>query len=655
MLDKIFSRLNLNLSSSQKRNLLILLIIILALIPTIYLAKQTQILKPKAQESNIPSLTDQLLESKKDYESKAYDRVGAQTINQDPLNKMISIATIRKNLLVKEARENPQLFLDQATLTDLRGNFPVQIQPLIEEKKDLQGKITVFHLDGLDNKQTQTVYQIRTDEKIYDLQLLNIQPTVETDSEISVKGVSLDNEIVVAAGSLQGNFISVTPGKPQPVGEQKTIVLLARFEGNTDEPVSVEEVRHMVFDSDRTSVNSYYKDNSLNNTFFTGDVFGWFTIENINFCNFGNYALSIDNAAKAAGIDFSFYNRIIYVIPESPCGSLFSGIGTIGGNPSRSYIFSPTQLSTYMHEMGHNLGIHHADSINCADSKCNQVQYGEPYEIMGGAGLSSNYYGFNGPHKVALGWIPPYKVQVASGSGVFQLNNIESSTKLTPQAIKIFKPDTEEYYIVSFRKAIGFDSSLPEVETRGVSVHIWNGNPGNPTKLIDVTPLTGGDDGFKDATLSDGESYVDDINGVEIKQLSHDSTTALVEVKNAPPIPLGTIEGTYVDISDDPLRLEAHKIKLTGSVVGYRGSSVQTPGWLFNNLYPGTYTLTASPIPGYDVYYSYCYNCTNHSSYIKGYQFETEVFPAGGFIDVRFKYVPAGTVLPHPSLPPGSD
>ena len=68
------------------------------------------------------------------------------------------------------------------------------------------------------------------------------------------------------------------------------------------------------------------------------------------------------------------------------------------------------------HELGHNLGLYHANYFDCqaaytvAGTSCMSDEYGDPIEVMG-----SRYHDFNAIHKELLGWIKPVTV-TESGS-----------------------------------------------------------------------------------------------------------------------------------------------------------------------------------------------------------------------------------------------
>ncbi|HZX14304.1 MAG TPA: Ig-like domain-containing protein, partial [Thermodesulfobacteriota bacterium] len=90
-----------------------------------------------------------------------------------------------------------------------------------------------------------------------------------------------------------------------------------------------------------------------------------------------------------------------------------------------------------------------------------------------------------------------------------------------PQVLKIFKPDTNEYYYIGYRRPIGYDSNLVTQYRDRTNVHRWNGVGGTFTYFL--------------SALSDGQSYTDLTNGITITQTSHDTSRSYVSVSFSGP------------------------------------------------------------------------------------------------------------------------
>ncbi len=121
-------------------------------------------------------------------------------------------------------------------------------------------------------------------------------------------------------------------------------------------------------------------------------------------------------AAEAAGFRIGAYDRVVYVIPSSPC---VSGGLAVGHEVMLDGAFTSHLL---LHELGHTWALAHAKSTLCV-TLCGQDEYGDFYSIMG-EGID-DYTVFE---KLELGWQP--KVRVVRGSGLFTLGRADRAGSL---------------------------------------------------------------------------------------------------------------------------------------------------------------------------------------------------------------------------------
>ena len=139
-------------------------------------------------------------------------------------------------------------------------------------------------------------------------------------------------------------------------------MLLVNFPDNPTEPWTVNEANELVFGIP----NDFFLENSFGQTWLSGDVYGWFTIPvNSSTCDTFTIALEARLAAAAAGIDPSAYNRYVYAFPDINCP--FSGMATIGGNPSQTWFDGTLRYSAIViHELGHNFGLNHSHAMSAS-------------------------------------------------------------------------------------------------------------------------------------------------------------------------------------------------------------------------------------------------------------------------------------------------
>jgi hypothetical protein len=273
------------------------------------------------------------------------------------------------------------------------------------------------------------------------------------------------------------------------------------------------------------SVSNFYKEASYQQAWLTGDVYGIYTIPvNSTVCDYTTIASAAKQAATQNGVNLSAYGRYVYAFPQNSCG--WWGLGTVGGNPSQSWINGSFQNQVVAHEVGHGLGLWHSHGLNCGTkvigstsptSGCTNVEYGDAVDTMGGALPPAHY---NAPQKELLGWLDygsSPAVTSVQATGVYTLDPYETVGGTNPKALKVRTPAGDWYY-VEYRQPLGFDyhaisQSYSNVKT-GVVVHLWSQQDPNAIYLLDMTP--GSSYGFGDAALDVGQSFTDTTAGISI-------------------------------------------------------------------------------------------------------------------------------------------
>ena len=108
------------------------------------------------------------------------------------------------------------------------------------------------------------------------------------------------------------------------------------------------------------------------------------------------------------------------------------------------------------HELGHNLGMNHAQALDCGSALynsnaagCDVEKYGNYNDVMGwGEGV---YWGT--PHQRFMGWVDARQVVTAGRSGTFNLHPADADT-CGIRALRIPIPSEPGYYFyVEYRHA----------------------------------------------------------------------------------------------------------------------------------------------------------------------------------------------------------
>jgi hypothetical protein len=381
------------------------------------------------------------------------------------------------------------------------------------------GELTVFYADDFANHRADLVHMVRDERTGRSFQLrFDKEPAhLRSGAVVTITGRASAAEIYVLADQISpvspasSGTGSTTVAAPTVAGDQKTLVIVAGFR---DKSVScpIQAIDNVMFaDPLDKSVDDLYRDMSMGQVSFTGTVVGPYTLGSASTdpCDISGWATAA-NTAASSGIDVNAYARKVYVMPSNSCPA--AGIAEVGVTPSRAWVFTCDIADVYAHELGHNLGMQHAATPTS--------EYADDSDIMGQAeGLLRQV---NAPHKLEMGWIPDAQAARVTEDGQYEIapTEVDPALAAAPQALKVFKVDSNEYYYLSYRRGIGFDSNLACCAYLDrLSVHRWSG-PGNKT--------------YRLAVLADGETFSDPATGFTVTQVRHSSTssTALVRVGN---------------------------------------------------------------------------------------------------------------------------
>lgn len=447
------------------------------------------------------------------------------------LAELDELTKTRRELLSLLVQDDPGAVLRVAMPAAVRERMPARLRDRIETEAEVEGELETAYED--DDSSSRRVYALRSGSRHLALSFAADPPELPTGSRVRVRGVEIDGTLALSSGSTSVQAVSVPPA--ETFGEQRTVVLLVNFQTNPSAtPWTLDDARSRVFGA----TSDFFRENSSQQTWLGGDAFGWYTLPIDPTCSGSAISSAADQAATDAGVDLSSYTRFVYVFPYvSGCG--WSGKGTVGGSPSRTWVNGSFTSKVVGHELGHNFGLFHSHALECGATtlgdNCLSDEYGDTLDIMGNPS-SGHLSAFQ---KERLGWLnyaasPP--IATINADGTYELEPYETASGGS-KALKIAKSTdamtgAKTWYYVEFRQAIGFDaflSSNTNVLT-GVVVHTGSESSGDTSYLLDMTPSSAISGDRNDPALVVGQTFSDPASGVTIDTLWANGTGAGVRV-----------------------------------------------------------------------------------------------------------------------------
>ena len=403
----------------------------------------------------------------------------------------------------------------------IQGQRPEPPQAPDTADVQMEGEVEVDVEDGFDGARVH--HRLVVSGKRVTLRFEGTPPHLRTGDRIRARGRFQNDTLTLSSNpSSVETLVSVAPNT---FGEQRTLVMLVNFRNQTSQPYGWSTAQQVTFGT----VSEFFQENSYGQTWLTGDVVGWFTIDMdapASSCDYSRIATLAEGAASAAGTNVSNYRRRVIAFPSAGgCG--WWGLGNVGGSVTRAWINGSYALKVVAHELGHNFGDYHSNSMPCDAGGCSPVEYGDSHDVMGNP--SSGH--LNAFQKERLGWLdygssPDILSVTAAGAYWIDAMSVAGSAA---KALRILKSvdgsGKRTWYYVEARAQAGFDSGVAP----GVLVHTGSEATGNSSFQVDLLPTTS----TVDRVLDVGQTFSDAQAGLSITTTSAGQSGAWVQVSYA--------------------------------------------------------------------------------------------------------------------------
>ncbi|MDA0773124.1 MAG: hypothetical protein O3C63_09320 [Cyanobacteria bacterium] len=333
----------------------------------------------------------------------------------------------------------------------------------------------------------------------FDQALINTQVTVNLLKRRN-KAVVIDIQqkkfLGLFAAARQNLKMAVT-------GTERFLAVRVRWEdSNFSESMTKQRVDKIMFSEvpidlgyEANSVKNYFSYHSGGDYTMTGEtyeqelVLDGTTPSCDDFSTYGVHNLVQAKLEEVAlGLDLDGFDKFLYIVPDTHINCGWAGIAPLGGN--YCYVKAYSSPHVYIHEIGHNLKMHHAARVY--EYSTNISEYGDNSDAMG-FGVS-----LNSVHRDQMGWKLAGQgtiLEAEANVAEFNLVSLDRDDVAGTRVIKIPNPYSDDFTYISYRTTNTYSYDYGNQNTEGgysrmLSIHKGEGEHYRKTYLKKTLAVT---------------------------------------------------------------------------------------------------------------------------------------------------------------------
>ncbi len=330
-----------------------------------------------------------------------------------------------------------------------------------------------------------------------------------------IEALNTQLEKAEAGGLTRQSAYKVDAARTQ--GEKTLLFIRANFPDDKAETITAEAASSLM-----EKVNAFFELNSYEKLSIRSTVTplltlpnnkNWYRASSVEI-NFGRVMEDARAVAAAAGFNTDKYDLDCVHLN----GGVVSPRGYIG---VKGATLSDDRVAAACHELGHNLGLSHANGWSTTDGSIIgqgfNAEYENKFDTMGNSKDDPGQ--FNACHKYRLNWLPDSAVRTIDQDGIYRLYayDVPSLELGRTYALRMAKDNDRDYWIETRQ-----NSPLMKMGELLINWSPWYTSH-EGTQLLDMVPSGWG--GFYDAQLGLGRSFYDPDLGIKIIPLARNGTS----------------------------------------------------------------------------------------------------------------------------------